>query len=287
MTDRAAKLRRFYARFVTARAGARDPRVEEAFAAVPREAFVGPAPWLLSVFPPGGLRPAYVETPDDDPAFLYADVLVGLDPSHGVNNGEPSLHARCLDALALRPGETVLHVGAGTGYYTALLARLVAPGGAVQAYEIDPDLASRATANLAKMPGTVVHARSGIGDDLPTADAIYVNAALGAPSWTWLHALRPGGRLLFPLQAGRSLGGMLLITKPAAGGQAWPARFVSRAVFICCQAPMAREDEALAAAFAGGGWERVASFRLDDRIAEGTWYRGDGWSLSLNAPEVG
>jgi protein-L-isoaspartate(D-aspartate) O-methyltransferase len=153
MTDRAAKLRAFYAQLVTARAGARDPRVEAAFAAVPRENFVGMAPWFLSVFPPGGPASVYVETPDDDPAFLYADVLVALDPSRGVNNGEPSLHARCLDALALRPSETVLHVGAGTGYYTALLAHLVAPGGTVYAYEIDPDLAARAAANLGGMAG--------------------------------------------------------------------------------------------------------------------------------------
>ena len=133
MADAVAKYRAFYAKLVSTRAGARDARIEAAFAAVPREAFVGPGPWSLSVFPPGGPAPVYVETPDDDPAFLYADVLVALDRARGVNNGEPSLHARCLDGLALRPGETVLHVGAGTGYYSALLAHLVAPGGTVHA----------------------------------------------------------------------------------------------------------------------------------------------------------
>ena len=43
------------------------------------------------------------------------------------------LHARCLDALALRKGEAVLHVGAGAGYYTAILAHLVGAGGRVHA----------------------------------------------------------------------------------------------------------------------------------------------------------
>ena len=66
----------------------------------------------------------YLSTPDDDPAFLYQDTLVALDADRGINIGEPTLHARCLDALALREGETVLHVGAGAGYYTALLAHL-------------------------------------------------------------------------------------------------------------------------------------------------------------------
>lgn len=284
MTERAAKLRAFYARLVTRNGGARDPRIEAAFAAVPREAFVGPAPWFVSAGSPTSPGPAYVETPDDDPAFLYADVLIALDPARGVNNGEPSLHARCLDALALRPGETVLHVGAGTGYYTALLARLVASGGVVHAYEVDPILAARAEANLAGIGGVILHARSGIGEGLPAVDAIYVNAGLAAPSWTWLDALRPGGRLLFPLQPERGLGGMLLITKPAVGGIVWPAHFVSRATFIPCDAPMATGDELLATAFAGGGWQQVRSFHLDGWRDSETWYRGNGWSLSLAAP---
>lgn len=287
MTDRAIKLRAFYARLVTRCGGARDPRIEAAFAAVPREAFVGSAPWFVYAGSPNSPGPAYVETPDDDPAFLYADVLIALDPSRGVNNGEPSLHARCLDALALRPGETVLHVGAGAGYYTALLAHLVCPAGVVHAYEVDPVLAARAEANVARIGGVIVHARSGIGEGLPAADAIYVNAGLAAPSWTWLDALQPGGRLLFPLQPERGLGGMLLITKPAAGGIAWPAHFVSRATFIPCDAPMASGDEALAAAFAGGGWQQVRSFRLDERRDSETWYRGNGWALSLAAPGQG
>jgi protein-L-isoaspartate(D-aspartate) O-methyltransferase len=284
MTERIAKLRAFYARLVTRNGGARDPRIEAAFATVPREAFVGPAPWFVYAGSAKSLGPAYVETPDDDPAFLYADVLIALDPSRGINNGEPSLHARCLDALALRPGETVLHVGAGTGYYTALLACLIAPGGIVHAYEVDPGLAARAEANLAGIEGIILHARSGIGEGLPAADAIYVNAGLAAPSWTWLDALRPGGRLLFPLQPEHGLGGMLLITKPAAGGTAWPAHFVSRATFIPCDAQLATDDEALATAFADGGWQQVRSFRLDDKQNGKTWYRGNGWSLSLAAP---
>ncbi|MDN3563135.1 protein-L-isoaspartate O-methyltransferase [Paeniroseomonas aquatica] len=283
MNERAAKLRIFYARFVSQHGEARDPRVEAAFASVPRETFVGPAPWFVYAGP----GPTYVQAPDDDPAFLYADVLIALEPSRGVNNGQPSLHARCLDALGLRPGETVLHVGAGAGYYTALLAHLVAPGGIVHAYEVDPDLAARAKANLSGIEGVSVHTRSGIGEGLPAADAVYVNAGLGAPSWTWLDALRPGGRLLFPLQPEQGFGGMLLITKPAAGGIDWPARFVSRASFIPCDAPIATADEALVTAFAGGGWQHVRSFHLNDRHDSETWYCGDGWSLSLAAPAEG
>jgi protein-L-isoaspartate(D-aspartate) O-methyltransferase len=285
MIDRAAKLRAFYARFVTACAGAADPRIEAAFADVPREPFAGPAPWSIPPVSPwsgASSGPKYLRTPDDDPAFLYQDVLIALDPGKGINIGEPSLHAHCLDALAIQAGESILHVGAGSGYYTAIIAHLAGPRGRVDAFEIDADLAARAARNLADAPTVTVHHRSGIGADLPKSDAVYVNAAITQPSWTWLDALRPGGRLLFPLQPEHGLGAMLLVQKPRQGGTAWPARFVTRATFIACQARQDQEaGRALAAAFAGGGWERVRSLHLDGRADASCWLRGDGWWLSV------
>jgi protein-L-isoaspartate(D-aspartate) O-methyltransferase len=280
MGDRSAKLRGFFACFVAARAGLRDSRIKQAFAAVRREDFVGPGPW--SIMLPGH---GYLKTPDDDIAFLYQDTLVAIDPTRGINIGEPTLHARCLDALALGEGEAVLQVGTGTGYYTAILAALVGPTGRVDAYEIDPGLAARSATNLAHLPWVAVHARSGIGDDLPKVDAIYVNAGITQPSWSWLDALRPDGRLIFPLHAVGDTGGMLLVRRPRHG-MAWPARFISRATFIACSGP--QDDLAgrrLTAAFAGGGWQEVRALRIDD-AADGTcWFAGDGWWLSTAAPE--
>ena len=76
------------------------------------------------------------------------------------------------------------------------------------AYEIEPDIAARAAANLARYPQVEVRARSGV-EDLPQADAIYVNAAASHPLRAWLDALKVGGRLVFPLQAAGSSGAML------------------------------------------------------------------------------
>ena len=280
--ERSAKLRAFFARYVSAKGDVRDARVERAFAAVPREPFAGPGPWHIV-----GGESGYLVTPDDDPAFLYQDTLVALDPARGINIGEPSLHARCLDALALREGETALHVGAGAGYYTAILACLVGSGGRVHAYEIEPSLAARAERNLAECSWVAVEARSGLRDDLPEADAIYVNAGLPRPSRAWLDALRPGGRLLFPLQGGgeSGFGGMLLITRPHGRGESWPARFVSRAGFIACQG--GQDDAAsrrVAAAFAGHRWQEVRSLRRDGKPDATCWLAGDGWWLSTTSP---
>ena len=146
-----------------------------------------------------------------------------------------------------------------------------------------PGLAGRAAHNLSSWPQAVVEARSGTSDGLPGADAVYVNAGITQPSWAWLDALRPGGRLLFPLQPEGGFGGMLLVRKPQTGGLAWPARFVSRAIFISCQA---RQDEAtgrrLAAAFAGGGSDAVSALRLDSKPDDTCWFNGGDWWLSTS-----
>ena len=55
------------------------------------------------------------------------------------------------------------HVGAGTGYYTAILALLAAPGGRVVAYECEADLAARAAAALRRFAWVEVRAESAIG----------------------------------------------------------------------------------------------------------------------------
>ncbi|HEX3982796.1 MAG TPA: methyltransferase [Acidisoma sp.] len=271
---------------MTARGGARDPRVEQAFATVPREPFAGPGPWFIMPLGPWPLapgRPRYVRTPNDEPAFLYQDVLIALDPARGINIGEPSLHARGLDSLRLNRGETVVQVGTGSGYYTAIMAQLVGPSGQVHGFEIDRELAGRATRNLAPWPWVTIQARSGTMGGLPEADAVYVNAAITQPHESWLEALRPGGRLLFPLQAVGELGGMLLVHKPRDDGLSWAARFVSRARFISCET---QQDEAigrrLAAAFEDGRWDRVKSLRLDNKPDETCWFNGGGWWLSTD-----
>ena len=278
MEDRSGKLRSFFASLICA---GRDPRIEQAFAAVAREAFAGPGPWSIKNFGRG-----YVQTPDDDPAFIYQDTLVALDSARSLNIGLPSAHAFWLDAIGLKAGETVLQVGAGTGYYTAIIAHLVGASGRVHAFEIDAGLAARARENLKDMPQVDVQSRSGIADDLPKADAIYVCAGATQPSWAWLDALRPHGHLLFPLAPEGGLGGMLLIERPDHGSQ-WPAKFVSRAQFIGCDGMQdADAGRRLAAAFTNH-WDRVRSFRTDDERDDTCWFAGDGWWLSTEAPDSG
>jgi protein-L-isoaspartate(D-aspartate) O-methyltransferase len=274
MPNRSAELRKAYAASIARRAGVADPRVEAAFAAVPREDFSGPPPWRVS----GGL---FSRGGEDDLASLYDDVLVVIDAARGINNGQPSLHAMSIAALAIKEGETVVQVGAGAGYYTAILAHLVGPRGKVVAYEIEADIAELARKNLVSFPQVEVRARSAVGEDLPKADAIYVNAAASHPARSWLDALNPGGRLLFPLQAAHSSGAMLLITRPKEEQQAWPARMLSDVVFIACEGAQDREmARKLGEAFRRGDAYRVRWLKFGAEPGEGVWLQGDGWALT-------
>ena len=73
---------------------------------------------------------------------------MAIDPARGLNNGEPSFLAYLIDALELKAGEHVAHIGCGTGYYSAILAEVVGKKGRVTSVEIDQKLAVRAKRNL-------------------------------------------------------------------------------------------------------------------------------------------
>ena len=269
--------REFYARYVTRKAGVDDPRIVDAFASVERERFVGAGPW--QVFIAGG----YISTGTDDPRLLYQDILIGLSVDRGINNGEPSLHAKCIARADPQAGETVIHIGSGTGYYTALFAHLVGSHGRVHAYEIEADLAALATRNLAYAGNVSVRATSGVNAALPLANVIYVNAGATHPPAPWLDALAMGGRLVLPLTPNERLGCMLLVTRRTS--TAYAARIFSTAGFVPCIG--ARDEEAsrsLAAALDRGDTDRVRSLRRRVVPDDSAWCIGTDWWLSTTEP---
>jgi protein-L-isoaspartate(D-aspartate) O-methyltransferase len=254
----------------------RSDRVIAAFATVPRERFLGPPPWQVYDFTDG-----YWQVPTDDPAAACHNVLFAIDTARELNNGHPEFWARLLDKLDIRQGDKVFHVGTGLGYYTAILAELAGPDGAVVAAEIDPALAKQADQNLAPRNNVQVIAADGAQFDPGPVDVIVVNAGATHPMPAWLATLLPGGRMLLPLTAENGAGTVFRIERLAE-----PEKFAATAVsgvriYPCASARAAPAARLLARALADGGQRFVRSLRLDPHPREATcWLHGDGHCLS-------
>jgi protein-L-isoaspartate(D-aspartate) O-methyltransferase len=281
--------RRWFAEELRHSAHVQSAAVVEAFATVPREHFLGPGPWRL-LSPMRDLN--YWSTEDADPKHLCHDVLVAIDEKRGLNNGQPSLWARLYDQLDLRRGDHVVHIGAGVGYYSAILAEIVGAAGRVTAVEIDPDLSARATFHLATLwPQAKVIATDGFRfrPDRP-ADAIIVNAGVSHFSTAWLDSLAPeNGRLLVALTAANGWGAYLMITRRNGETRRYPARFASRTGIIGCVGGRDAEAEArLGEALASADFPAIKSLRRPpEEPDESCWLEGEGWWLSTAAVNRG
>jgi protein-L-isoaspartate(D-aspartate) O-methyltransferase len=236
----AASIRRAYAEGLRSSASLQVESVVDAFATIPREIFRGPGPWQIAQ--PLDTEHPYRTTPDARLEHIYADVLVAIDPARQLNNGQPSAHARWIEAAAPQAGESVLHVGCGTGYYTAILAEMVGPAGRVVAYEVDAALAARAHACLRGWPQVqVIHGDA--GEPRGLHDVVYVNAGATHARAEWLAAVSPGARLLLPLTAHVPLPwaptpasdhGFGFVIRAERSDGIWPVRVVSPVGIFDC-----------------------------------------------------
>jgi protein-L-isoaspartate(D-aspartate) O-methyltransferase len=275
------QFRAFFARLMVAKAGASDDAYAliSAFSHVQRERFLSPGPWSVPI-----ADGEYVSTRVDDPRIVYQDIVIALAADRGINNGQPALHAQCINALRLKPGEAVVHIGAGTGYYTAILAELVGPSGRIDAYEIEKDLAERATVNLHGVANVRVRSERLSEGSLPqNVDVIYVNAGATHPVPEWLDSLGIGGRLLFPLTPDEGWGCMLLVSREAE--KRYSARSISRVEFIPCIG--ARDEVAakvLEMAFKRSNPNVIRSLHRNSFPDDSAWCVGDGWWLSVKDP---
>jgi protein-L-isoaspartate(D-aspartate) O-methyltransferase len=219
-------------------------------------------------------------TESADPRRLYHNVLISLDQAKGINNGQPSLWALFFDQLDVRPGDHVLHLGCGTGYYTAILAELAGPQGKITAIEIDAALAERARVALAPWPQVAVVHGDGSAGPFEPVDVIVVSAGVTHPLPSWLAALKPGGRLLFPLTSTHGDGAMALLNRRSE--DSFAARLYFGAYFIGFNG--ARDpavSSLLRNALKRDRGVGVKSLRCDAHDKDETcWLHGDGWCFS-------
>lgn len=158
------------------RRGVRDARVLHAMAGVPRHLFV----------------------PLDYRSQAYEDHPIPI--AEGQTISQPFIVARMLEALALRGEETILEVGTGSGYMTALLAQL---GRSVVSIERHSSLAGTASARIAEHGSGNVRVLVGDGclgwPERAPYDAIIVSAAAPILPRALFNQLREGGRMVLPV----------------------------------------------------------------------------------------
>jgi protein-L-isoaspartate(D-aspartate) O-methyltransferase len=229
--------RSFYAQEIRFAANPITPGLVDAFAKVPREKFLGPGPWQLgsaegrALSAAGPMQLSYVTV--EDPRDVYHNVVVSLDRAKDINNGQPSALGRWIDALALKSGERVYHLGCGVGYYTAIIAEVVGASGQVMGLELQPELAERARQNLANYAQVTVEQGDGAAFDPGDCDAMLINCGVTHPQVIWLDRLREGGRLVVPFTiAMNATIGQGVMTKIVRYGRAYSTELLT-ALAIC------------------------------------------------------
>ena len=149
-----------------------------------------------------------------------------LEIGHGQTNSQPRTVADMLYLLDVTPGMRVLDVGSGSGWTTALLARLTGPEGSVLGLELEPALVAFGAANLAATDlgwASIEQAAPGVlgAPDRAPYDRILVSAEARTLPTTLVEQLAPRGRMVIPV-AGR----MLRVTSAGAFETFGAYRFV-------------------------------------------------------------
>lgn len=126
--------------------------------------------------------------------LAFADAIVPL--GHGQIMFMPMEEARLLQALAIQPTDKILEIGTGSGYLTALLAKL-----AKYVYSVDifPDFCAEAQLKLSSQNISnvkIINSDAALGWDEETPyDVIVISGALPFLPDQFRKNLKPGGRI--------------------------------------------------------------------------------------------
>jgi protein-L-isoaspartate(D-aspartate) O-methyltransferase len=174
--------------------GVRDERLLGAFLTVPREEFV----------PPELAGQAYCDGP--------------LPIGCGQTISQPYIVALMIEAAEVHAGDSVLEVGAGSGYAAAVLGRVAR---SVIAIERMPELAATARARLARLGFANVRVIEGDGtlgwSEGAPYDAILAAASGREVPQSLLEQLAPGGRLVMPIGSTDEVQHLIKVTRHADG----------------------------------------------------------------------
>jgi protein-L-isoaspartate(D-aspartate) O-methyltransferase len=158
------------------RRGITEPEILDAFRAVPREAFIG----------------------DEYAHLAYGDHPLPIEANQTIS--QPYIVALMIQAAAIKPGDTVLEVGAGSGYAAAVISRIARQVIAIERQHALVDVASERLRRLGYDNVEIVEGDGtrGCPDHAPF-DAILAAASGSHVPQALIAQLSPGGRLVMPL----------------------------------------------------------------------------------------
>ena len=193
LTNYAAEREAMVERQIESR-GITDPKILEAFRAVPREAFIS-----------------------ED----YADLAYGAHPlpiEAGQTISQPYIVALMIKAAEIKPGDKVLEVGAGSGYAAAVISRIA---GKVVAIERQRELVKIAQQRIARLGYDNVKIVEGDGtrgcpEEAPF-DAILAAASGSHLPPQWVEQLAEGGRIVMPVGDPGWIQKLVKVTKGPGG----------------------------------------------------------------------
>jgi protein-L-isoaspartate(D-aspartate) O-methyltransferase len=193
MMDFAAEREAMVERQIESR-GIRDPKILEAFRAVPREAFI---------------------------AQEYADLAYGDHPlpiEAGQTISQPYIVALMMDAAEIKAGDKVLEVGAGSGYAAAVISRIASR---VIAIERKGELVRVARERMQRLGYDNVEIVEGDGTrgwpDGAPFDAIVAAASGSHVPKPWIEQLAEGGRIVMPVGEPNWIQKLVKVTRGPAG----------------------------------------------------------------------
>ncbi|MFW5660419.1 MAG: protein-L-isoaspartate(D-aspartate) O-methyltransferase [Oceanicaulis sp.] len=161
--------------FQLARRGIETASVLEAMTATPREAFV----------------------PEDLQDFAYEDSPLPVQAGQTIS--QPFIVAKMIELAELTPGDTVLEIGAGTGYAAAVMSHIARKVFAIERHEVLADSARQRLAELDYGNVEIVHGdgTKGLPGEAPF-DAIVISAGGEFPE-ALKSQIKIGGRIVIPL----------------------------------------------------------------------------------------
>ncbi len=176
---RTAKKRRAMVDRQLAARGIGDPHVLDAMGKIPREEFV-----------PDHLRP-----------FAYDDSALPIEAGQTIS--QPYIVAHMAELAEIRPDDTVLEIGAGSGYAAAILGQLARRVVAIERHHVLANAARKCMTALGYDNVEIIHG-DGYKGWPPEApfDAIIVSAGAEEIPPALKSQLKVGGRLILPLRQG-------------------------------------------------------------------------------------